>query len=130
MTEKAIATKTALAPVPVKTLEAEDVVERFESIYDAIARRAFEIFDNSGRFPGHDLEHWLQAESEILHPVNINMSKTDDGLAVQAELPGFTAKDLQIQVEPRRLTISAKGRLTRSRRREGPSSRSINRTRS
>jgi hypothetical protein len=33
--------------------------------YEEVSRRAFEIWDRSGRAPGHDLEHWLQAESEL-----------------------------------------------------------------
>lgn len=32
---------------------------------DDISRRAFEIWDRSGRQPGHDLENWLRAESEL-----------------------------------------------------------------
>jgi len=33
--------------------------------YDDISRRAFEIWDATGRQPGHDLENWLRAESEL-----------------------------------------------------------------
>lgn len=33
---------------------------------DAIARRAFEIWHNAGRPEGRDLEHWVQAERELL----------------------------------------------------------------
>lgn len=32
---------------------------------DAIARRAWEIWDRSGRPHGRELENWLQAESEL-----------------------------------------------------------------
>ncbi len=33
--------------------------------YEDISRRAFEIWDATGRQPGHDLENWLRAESEL-----------------------------------------------------------------
>jgi Protein of unknown function (DUF2934) len=33
---------------------------------EQIRRRAFEIYEQRGREDGHDLEDWLQAESEIL----------------------------------------------------------------
>lgn len=33
--------------------------------HDAVARRAFEIWERSGRPTGRDLENWLQAESEL-----------------------------------------------------------------
>jgi DUF2934 family protein len=33
---------------------------------EEIAQRAYEIFVARGRQPGHDLDDWLQAESELL----------------------------------------------------------------
>jgi hypothetical protein len=33
---------------------------------DEIAQRAYEIFVARGEEPGHDLDDWLQAESELL----------------------------------------------------------------
>ncbi len=33
---------------------------------DEIAQRAYEIFEARGGEPGHDLDDWLQAESELL----------------------------------------------------------------
>ena len=108
MTESAAATKMALAPVSPRTLEPKDMFEQFERIYDSIARRAFEIFEGDGRMFGRDLDNWFQAESELLHPLKVNMSETDGQLTLQAEVPGFTGKDLEIRVEPRRLTISGK----------------------
>ena len=102
---------TAMQPVkesvPVRQNSA-DLFDEFEKIYDSIARRAFEIFETDGRLPGHDLEHWLRAESELLQPVPLNMTESDGSYIVQAEVPGFSSKDLKIEVEPRRLAISGK----------------------
>jgi HSP20 family molecular chaperone IbpA len=81
-------------------------VQRFDQIYDSIAKRAFEIFENNGRWVGNDLADWLQAESEMLHPVHMEIAETEDALNVWAEVPGFTASELHIQVEENRLTIS------------------------
>jgi len=108
MSDKATATKTALAPVTTSALEPKDMFEQFDRIYDSIARRAFEIFKGNGQSFGHDLEDWLKAESELLHPLKINMVETDSAFTVQAEVPGFTTKDLEIRMEPRRLTITGK----------------------
>jgi HSP20 family protein len=98
-------TKTA---VPTKQSVTDDVFDRIEKTYDSIARRAFEIFDNNGRWFGHELEDWFRAESELLHPVHLEITETDDNLAVRAEVPGFTTNELTIDVEPRRLTITGK----------------------
>jgi hypothetical protein len=34
--------------------------------HDEIARRAYALFEQSGCIPGHDMEHWLQAEAQLL----------------------------------------------------------------
>ncbi len=101
---------TAMQPVqtqvPVKQSAADDFVERIQQTYDSIARRAFEIFDNNGRGSGRELEDWFRAESELLHPVRLEIEEYDDNLIVRAEVPGFTAKEIEIQLEPRKLTIA------------------------
>ena len=51
---------------------------------------------------------WFKAESELLHPVHVRIAESDEVLTAEAEVPDFEAKDLRINVEPRRLTISGK----------------------
>ena len=106
--QAATAMQPAKAPVPVRQPATSDVVDQVEQIYDSIARRAFEIFNNNGRWLGHELEDWFRAESELLHPVHLEIAESDDNLTVRAEVPGFSAKELEIDVEPRKLTISGK----------------------
>ena len=35
---------------------------------EQVRRRAYELYEQSGKDDGHDLEHWLQAESEFPQP--------------------------------------------------------------
>ena len=106
--------QAATAMQPAKTLgvarltETENVLDRMQQAYDSIAKRAFEIFDNNGRWFGHDLSDWLEAESELLHPVHLEIADTDEALTVRAEVPGFNAKELDIHVERNLLTIAGK----------------------
>src|SRR5271169_873012 len=86
----------------------ENAIDQFKQVFDSIEKRAFEIFDNNGRWFGHDLSDWLQAESEILHPLHLEIAETDEALTVRAGVPGFTAKELDIRVEGNRLTIAGK----------------------
>ena len=102
------ATQPAKVPVSVKQPATSDALDRSQQTYDSIARRAFEIFDNNGRWFGHDLEDWFRAESELLHPLHLEMAESDDDLTVRAEVPGFSTKELEINVEPRRLTIAGR----------------------
>ena len=106
--QAATAMQPAKATVPIKQSNTDDVFNQIQKTYDSIARRAFEIFDGNGRGPGHELEDWFRAESELLHPVHLEITETDKNLAVRAEVPGFTTKELKIDVEPRRLTVTGK----------------------
>jgi|SRR5882672_11378216 len=86
----------------------EEISNQFSQINDGIARRAFELFESHGGSPGHEMEDWSRAESELLHAVPINVTESDSEYTVRAEVPGFGSKDIEISVEPRCLAISGK----------------------
>jgi HSP20 family molecular chaperone IbpA len=106
--KSAAAVQTAPSRPPVKAARIESSLEQMDHLYDAIARRAFELFEKEGRVDGHHMRHWLEAERELLHPVHIRMEEADGEFLVRAELPGFTASDIEVSVQPRRLTITGK----------------------
>jgi len=118
VSERATATKTALAAVPARPAAAQNLFQEIDRIYDSISRRAYEIFEGGGSIFGRELDDWFKAESELLHPLRVNMQETDDAITVHAEVPGFTAKDLEIQLEPERLTITGK-RETKEEQKKG-----------
>jgi len=91
-----------------KTVKFGTVFDQVEATFNALARRAYEIFDGSGRKLGHDLEDWFQAERELLHLVKVTVTETERTLEVKAEVPGFNEKELEIGVEPRKLAITGK----------------------
>lgn len=86
----------------------EEISNQFSEIYDVIARRAFDIFESRDRSPGHELEDWLRAESELLHPVPLNVTESNDEYIVRAEVPGFGSKEIRVIVEPFHVAISGK----------------------
>jgi HSP20 family protein len=108
MIEKSTAVQITPEPSSVKLVEPKTLVERINQIRQDIARRAFQIFENGGGLFGRELDHWFQAEAELLHPVHVNITESDDALSVQAEVPGFNANEVEVSPEPRRLTISGK----------------------
>jgi len=91
----------------------EEIVDQCSQMIDVIARRAFEIFESRGGSPGHDLEDWIRAEAELLHPVPLNVSESSGEYVVRAEVPGFASKDIEINVEPCCLLISGKRETTK-----------------
>src|ERR1700722_9343931 len=109
MVEKSAAGfQTAPSRPPVKTGQTESLAERMDRISNAISRRAFELFERDGHVNGNDVRNWLEAESELLHPVHVDLEETSGEFVVRAEVPGFTASDLEVNVEPRRVTIAGK----------------------
>jgi HSP20 family molecular chaperone IbpA len=92
---------------PAISIEEEPIplIEDGNDLYDLIARRAFEIFEGNGRLMGRDLADWLQAESEVLHPLHIKIDDSPGTITVRADVPGFKEADLKVKVEPDRVTI-------------------------
>ena len=95
----------------------------FDNIYDAITRRAFELFEGNGRWFGHDMEDWFRAERELLHPLYLDLQESDGAFTVRAEVPGFSVKELEISLEPRSLKIAGK-RETKEEEKKGKMIRS------
>jgi len=87
---------------------AEKLVSRMKEVSEAIAKRAYDFFEQHGRELGRDVDDWLHAELELLKPVPTEITEDDRELRVRAELPGFSAKDIQVSVEPQRVIISGK----------------------
>lgn len=101
-----------------RLVSTNQIVDRVNKTLNTVARRAFEIFEHNGRRLGHDLEDWFQAESELLCPVSLDVSETDSAVTVELEVPGFREKDIEISVEPRRLTVTGK-REAREEKKQG-----------
>ena len=123
MTAKsATAMQTTKESVPVRQTGG-DLLTQFDRIYDSIARRAFELFERNGRWFSSDLDDWFRAESELLHPLPLELKETDGDFTVRAEVPGFAQKDLEISLEPRSLKIAGK-RETKEQEKKGKTIRS------
>lgn len=95
----------------------EEMRELVRAALDALAWRAFEFYEAKGRPDGRDLEDWLRAESELMHPARLEISQTRKGLTLRAEVHGFRAPELTVCVEPRRVTITGERRRTGKRTR-------------
>lgn len=104
MAQQAIAEKKETTPI----IHAGAPTDRIKEMFDNLARRAFSIFESNGRRPGTELADWVRAETELFHPAHIALTESADSFTVRAEVPGFAAQDLQIDIEGRQLTISGK----------------------
>ena len=103
--EKATATQVVRAP-SVRSSDLDSLPAKIQELNEAIARRAFEIFESRGMIHGRDSEDWNQAEAELFHPFHIELQETGEALQIRAELPGFSENDLELTVEPQCLTLT------------------------
>ena len=93
---------------PPTLFHGDPFIEPAQEINDVIARRAYELFESSGFTHGHAHEDWLRAESEILLQSRVDVTETETGLTIRADVPGFREKDLEVRVAPRSLCITGK----------------------
>ncbi|MGH9717369.1 MAG: Hsp20 family protein [Candidatus Acidiferrales bacterium] len=108
MAEKSTAVQRAPSSGSLRVVEPQTLFERMTQMRDETARRAFELFEHDGSVFGREWENWFNAEEQLLHPVHINIIDSENAIRVKAEVPGFEPKDIQICLEPTRLTISGK----------------------
>lgn len=108
MVAKSSGVRKAKDAVALEMAEFESLLERKKRIFDQIARRAYAIFESEWRVIGRDIEHWLRAERELLHPVPLSIVETDQSIEVKAEVPGFGEDELKINIQPRLVTITGK----------------------
>ena len=87
---------------------AHSLSARMKQVYEAVAKRAYELFECRSCQNGHDVEDWLRAEWELLCPVSLEIEESKDQLMVFAKIPGFTAQDIEISAEPQYLFIISK----------------------
>jgi HSP20 family molecular chaperone IbpA len=102
------------AGIPVTFVPANILEQRKSEIQNMIARRAYEHFEHRGRVPGHELEDWEQAETELLiYPCRHDLKESAEAIILHAELPGpFTADQLKVSVEARRLMVSGEREIS------------------
>lgn len=98
--------RTEDKPATIHPVKFENLAERVNNLFQTVAKRAYEIFEGNGRSLGHDIEDWFKAETELLHPVHVEIGQSGEELEVKAEVPGFNEKEIEVSVEPRRLTIT------------------------
>jgi len=87
--------------------QGDQLTKRLEELYRQIEQRAYEIFRGSGFTDGHDLDDWLQAESEVLQSAPLDIQETDSEYIVRMKVPGFREKEIEVVAYPDRVLVSA-----------------------
>jgi HSP20 family molecular chaperone IbpA len=90
----------------VRTLSRKEMSDRVKRIQDLLAQRAYELYEKSGQAEGHTSENWRRAEADIIFKIPVGLMTSANGLNVYVGTCGACARDLEICIEPRRLTIA------------------------
>lgn len=86
-----------------------DLTDCLLSAYDGVARLAYEKFRvRSKDSAGNELEDWLDAESELLGQMEVDIAESGDFVNALASVPGYRSADISLGVEPRWLLILAR----------------------
>lgn len=93
---------------PQVVIRTDGLSSEAQRLMDSVARRAYEIFESKGRPIGMDLENWFQAEAELFERTPLQVTESPDALAVQADIHGYRPQELEVDLEPRRVTIIGK----------------------
>jgi HSP20 family molecular chaperone IbpA len=89
---------------PVAVVEA-DVFDEMNETRSLIAQRAYEIYESRGGGHGSDQDDWFMAEAELLPKLPIEYNVTDSAVRLTTQVPGFDAKDLEVEVGHRRAVV-------------------------
>jgi HSP20 family protein len=81
-----------------------------EGLTQQIHQRAYQLFEERGKIDGHDLEDWFKAESELLRPISFKISEKENVVHLRADVPGLKEEELEINLEPRAITIKGERR--------------------
>jgi HSP20 family molecular chaperone IbpA len=77
-------------------------------VHDEVREVAFGVFQRRGCQAGHELEDWAEAECELLICPPCELSDRTGSIRIEASVPGFSARSLQVDVLPDSITIEGK----------------------
>ena len=63
--------QAVIAPRPASTSDMEQNEITFALAPDEVAKKAYFAYENQGSVPGHDVQHWLAAEAELIAERNL-----------------------------------------------------------
>ena len=74
-------------------------------MHDAVAWRAFRLYEARGCSQGHQAEDWSRAEAEVIRPLNGGMIVEEDCVCLTTDMSCFAPGVVELWVEPHRITL-------------------------
>ncbi len=95
----------------------------YERVEKQIRERAYQIFQKRAPTEGNSMTDWLDAQMQVLVPIDVAVKDQKKNVVVEANLKGFKPKEIEVEVGSRdlkvfglhtELTTGKKGRATQS----------------
>ena len=107
-----------MSNIPVQKAVEQDAlpapwINELEAFSDRVRKRAFELFEKYGRPAGQQLEHWFEAEKQLLSTPRSELLDTAGEFEVRVALPGFDASEIEVSALPDALLVKAEARHNR-----------------
>jgi len=87
--------------------ELRPLFQEIEKQFEAVRRRAFDLFEKRGREFGHALDDWLKAEHDVMGWPAAELKEGDSKYELSMTLPGYEAKDVQVTATPSEIMVHA-----------------------
>ena len=91
--------------VPVR--KTSSIFDEWKRMQNQVMRRAYDIFEHNGHPFGRDLDHWIQAEHELMWKPPIELHEVDGKLVLEAAVSGMDPKDITVDVTPEDIMLKA-----------------------
>jgi len=92
---------------PVAIRKISSILDEMTEMQDRIMRRAYDIFERNGRLLGRDLDHWLQAERELLWKPAVELHEANDEFVLEAAVSGVNPEGIEIEVTTDDIVLKA-----------------------
>ena len=92
---------------PSEPVLAAALATHIDEIFENVRKRAFEKYLSRENDSGSELQDWLKAEQELLLTPAVDLSETKTGFELHADVAGFTADDVKVNVLPDSILIEA-----------------------
>ncbi|HXF06459.1 MAG TPA: Hsp20 family protein [Blastocatellia bacterium] len=81
------------------------VQETVDRLREQIAVRAHQLAVERGYEPGHELDDWLRAESQLVWKPEMHLEEHPHTLVVKFRVPGIPREDIHVWVDRRSLVL-------------------------
>ena len=85
----------------------DSILDELERVHEKIAQRAYDLFRNHEDLFIEPLDDWFRAERELLWRPAVELRQSDGAFELEAALAGMEPKDVDVQVTPEDVLITA-----------------------